>query len=44
MLPHLVNHATPDGNVPADGQVDAPNLLGTLSQLAGLFGGGNKTA
>lgn len=44
VLPHLVNHATPDGNVPADGQVDAPNLLGTLSQLAGLFGGGNKTA
>ncbi|KAF1025623.1 MAG: hypothetical protein GAK40_01370 [Burkholderia plantarii] len=39
VLPHVVNHATPDGQVPADGQVDSSNVLGTLSQLAGLFGG-----
>ncbi len=39
VLPHVVNHATPDGEVPADGQVDHSNVLGALSQLAGLFGG-----
>ncbi|MCM2492954.1 YidB family protein [Burkholderia glumae] len=38
VLPHAVNHATPNGEVPADGQVDTSSLLGTLSQLAGLFG------
>lgn len=43
VLPHLVNHATPDGEVPADGQLDHSSLLGSLSQLAGLFGG-NKPA
>lgn len=40
VLPHVVNHATPNGEVPADGQVDSSNVLGALSQLAGLFGGG----
>ncbi|KVT68001.1 hypothetical protein WK56_24520 [Burkholderia ubonensis] len=44
VLPHVVNHATPNGEVPADGQVDTSNVLGTLTQLAGLFGGGNKQA
>ncbi|WP_431819551.1 YidB family protein [Burkholderia sp. F1] len=43
VLPHIVNHATPNGEVPADGQVDTANVLGTLTQLAGLFGG-NKQA
>ncbi|KVM79158.1 hypothetical protein WJ60_04145 [Burkholderia ubonensis] len=43
VLPHVVNHATPNGEVPADGQVDTSNVLGTLTQLAGLFGG-NKQA
>ncbi|RQS66113.1 DUF937 domain-containing protein [Burkholderia sp. Bp8963] len=43
VLPHVVNHATPSGEVPADGQVDTSNVLGTLTQLAGLFGG-NKQA
>ncbi|AOJ62852.1 hypothetical protein WJ32_10535 [Burkholderia ubonensis] len=43
VLPHVVNHATPNGEVPADGQVDTSNVLGTLTQLAGLFGG-NKPA
>ncbi|KWF11947.1 YidB family protein [Burkholderia ubonensis] len=43
VLPHVVNHATPNGEVPADGQVDTSNVLGTLTQFAGLFGG-NKQA
>lgn len=43
VLPHVVNGATPDGQVPAGGQVDTSNVLGTLAQLAGgLFG--NKQA
>ncbi|MEI6000600.1 DUF937 domain-containing protein [Paraburkholderia bengalensis] len=45
VLPHVVNAATPNGEVPADGKVDAGGLggaLGTISQLAGLFG--NKNA
>ena len=41
-LPHVINGATPNGEVPAGGQLDAPNLLGTLSQLAGLFGGNKQ--
>ncbi|MBU9607985.1 YidB family protein [Burkholderia multivorans] len=43
VLPHVVNHATPNGEVPADGQVDTSNVLAALSQLAGMFGG-NKQA
>ncbi|KGB99292.1 MULTISPECIES: YidB family protein [Burkholderia] len=43
VLPHVVNHATPNGEVPAGGQVDTANVLGTLTQLAGMFGG-NKQA
>ncbi|WP_175684448.1 YidB family protein [Burkholderia anthina] len=39
VLPHVVNHATPNGEVPADGQVDTSNVLGALTQLAGMFGG-----
>ncbi|KVH79809.1 hypothetical protein WJ41_31325 [Burkholderia ubonensis] len=42
VLPHVVNHATPNGEVPADGQVDTSNVLGTLTQLAGLFGGSKQ--
>ncbi|AOJ68712.1 MULTISPECIES: YidB family protein [Burkholderia] len=42
VLPHVVNGATPNGEVPANGQLDTSNVLGTLSQLAGLFG--NKQA
>lgn len=41
-LPHVINGATPNVEVPAGGQLDAPNLLGTLSQLAGLFGGNKQ--
>lgn len=42
MLPHVVNGATPNGEVPAGGQLDTSNVLGTLSQLASLLG--NKQA
>ncbi|WP_201326480.1 YidB family protein, partial [Burkholderia sp. E168m23] len=30
VLPHVVNGATPNGEVPASGQVDTSNVLGTL--------------
>ncbi|WP_063549640.1 YidB family protein [Burkholderia territorii] len=43
VLPHVVNGATPNGEVPAGGQIDTSNVLGTLTQLAGIFGG-NKQA
>jgi uncharacterized protein YidB (DUF937 family) len=43
VLPHVVNGATPNGEVPAGGQLDTSNVLGTLTQLAGMFGG-NKQA
>ncbi|MBR7959209.1 DUF937 domain-containing protein [Burkholderia vietnamiensis] len=39
VLPHVVNHATPNGEVPAGGQVDTSNVLGALTQIAGMFGG-----
>lgn len=42
VLPHVVNHATPNGEVPANGQVDTSNVLGALTQLAGMFGGGKQ--
>ncbi|MBP0588966.1 DUF937 domain-containing protein [Paraburkholderia sp. LEh10] len=45
VLPHVVNAATPNGEVPADGKLDVGGLsgaLGAISQLAGLFG--NKNA
>jgi uncharacterized protein YidB (DUF937 family) len=43
VLPHVVNAATPNGEVPADGKIDAGGLSGALGTLAGLFGG-NKNA
>ncbi|RQH07424.1 YidB family protein [Paraburkholderia dinghuensis] len=43
VLPHVVNAATPNGEVPADGQINTSNVLGTLGSLASLFGG-NKSA
>jgi len=42
VLPHVVNGATPNGEVPAGGQVDTSNVLGTLTQLAGMFGGNKQ--
>ncbi|CAN7368279.1 YidB family protein [Caballeronia sp. dw_19] len=38
VLPHLVNHATPDGQVPANGQLDVSSLLGSLGGIGGLAG------
>jgi uncharacterized protein YidB (DUF937 family) len=43
VLPHVVNASTPNGEVPAGGQVNSENVLGTLGSLASLFGG-NKQA
>ena len=50
VLPHVVNAATPNGEVPAEGKLDLGSVtgaLGTLSTLSGLFGKGgdaNRTA
>jgi uncharacterized protein YidB (DUF937 family) len=41
VLPHVVNAATPNGEVPAD-VGGLSGALGAISQLAGLFG--NKNA
>ncbi|MGI4858449.1 MAG: YidB family protein [Janthinobacterium lividum] len=38
VLPNLVDRATPDGQVPADGKLDTNSVLGSLGGLAGLFG------
>ncbi|WP_334009198.1 YidB family protein [Burkholderia cepacia] len=42
VLPHVVNGATPNGEVPAGGQIDTSNVLGALTQLAGMFGGNKQ--
>ncbi|PXW27339.1 YidB family protein [Paraburkholderia caballeronis] len=44
VLPHVVNAATPNGEVPAEGAINTESVLGTLGGLAALFGGGNKSA
>jgi uncharacterized protein YidB (DUF937 family) len=36
MLPHVINSATPDGQVPAGGKVDLSSVLGSLGGNAGL--------
>jgi uncharacterized protein YidB (DUF937 family) len=38
VLPHLVDKATPNGEVPAEGKMDLTGVLGSLGSLAGLFG------
>ncbi|HVE08951.1 MAG TPA: YidB family protein [Paraburkholderia sp.] len=43
VLPHVVDAATPNGEVPADGKLDTSNLAGALGALSGLFGG-NRNA
>jgi uncharacterized protein YidB (DUF937 family) len=43
VLPHVVNAGTPNGEVPAGGQINSESVLGTLGGLASLFGG-NKQA
>jgi uncharacterized protein YidB (DUF937 family) len=39
ILPHVVNHATPDGAPPEGGALNMSSVLGSLGSLAGLFGG-----
>ncbi|CAH2776284.1 MAG: FIG00454267: hypothetical protein [uncultured Paraburkholderia sp.] len=40
ILPHVVNAATPDGEVPAEGRLNATTVLGALGGLSALFGKG----
>jgi uncharacterized protein YidB (DUF937 family) len=50
VMPHVIDHATPDGEVPAGGQLDASNVLSSLggasglASLAGSLFGGKKDA
>ncbi|WP_408360192.1 YidB family protein [Paraburkholderia sediminicola] len=41
ILPHVVNAATPDGEVPAEGKLNSTTVLGALGGLSALFGKGN---
>jgi uncharacterized protein YidB (DUF937 family) len=41
ILPHVVNAATPTGEVPAEGQLNATSVLGALGGLESLLGKGN---
>lgn len=36
VLPHIVKHGTPNGEVPADGQIDTANVLQSIGQAGGL--------
>jgi uncharacterized protein YidB (DUF937 family) len=38
VLPGVVNNATPNGELPADGKLDASHVTSSLGGLAGLFG------
>ncbi|MDR5779632.1 YidB family protein [Caballeronia sp. LZ065] len=38
VLPHVVDRATPNGEVPPEGKLDLTGVLGSLGGLAGLFG------
>jgi uncharacterized protein YidB (DUF937 family) len=42
ILPHVVNAATPEGEVPAEGKLNATTVLGALGGLSALFGGKNN--
>ena len=37
ILPHVVNAATPDGEVPAEGKLNSTTVLGALGGLSRLF-------
>ncbi|MDE1184403.1 YidB family protein [Paraburkholderia sp.] len=41
VLPHVVNAATPEGNVPEEGKLNSTTVLGALGGLASLFGKGS---
>ncbi|MGH8778689.1 YidB family protein [Paraburkholderia sp.] len=43
VLPHVVNAATPQGEVPAGGQVNSESVLGALGSLTSLLGKGGGT-
>lgn len=36
VLPHIVNHGTPNGEVPASGQLDTANVVQSIGQAGGL--------
>ena len=36
VLPHVVDHGTPNGEVPASGQLDTANILASIGQAGGL--------
>lgn len=36
VLPHVIDHATPGGQVPQSGQVDAASVLGSIQNAGGL--------
>ncbi|WP_206951818.1 YidB family protein [Trinickia acidisoli] len=36
VLPHVVDHATPSGEVPPSGQIDAASVLESVTQAGGL--------
>ena len=38
VLPGVVDRATPNGELPADGKLDAHSVMSSLGGLAGLFG------
>jgi uncharacterized protein YidB (DUF937 family) len=44
VLPHVINTATPQGEVPADGKLNAQSVLGALGGLASLRGKGSSDA
>jgi uncharacterized protein YidB (DUF937 family) len=41
VLPHVINTATPQGEVPADGKLNSESVLGALGGLASLLRKGN---
>ncbi|WP_425497679.1 YidB family protein [Paraburkholderia ultramafica] len=44
ILPHVINAATPEGEVPAEGKLNATTVLGSLGGLSALLGKGNSNA
>ena len=36
VLPHVIDHGTPNGEVPASGQLDTANILASIGQAGGL--------
>lgn len=36
VLPHVVDHGTPNGEAPASGQLDTANILASIGQAGGL--------